>query len=172
MPNDTPEPNPIVDLYYRIEHTLKFLDKLEGDKRAEAVIDSVATDILPGLQKSLAAEGKFINETVDMVNSMLARMQAIEQMLQSGGDDDDDADEEDGSFLLPDDAKMLRDYIIASMGVITEKVAPTHPARPALENLAKKCLTLIKESEAEEEEEEDGGTPPQADGADADDGSN
>ncbi len=164
MPNDTPEPNPIVDLYYRIEHTLKFLDKLEGDKRSEAVIDSVATDILPGLQKSLAAEGKFINETVEMVNAMLVRLQAIEQMLQAGAGDDDDDD--DGSFLLPDDAKMLRDYIIASMGVITEKVAPTHPARPALEKLAKDCLEMIKEAEAEEEEEDDDAPPP-ADGTDA-----
>jgi hypothetical protein len=122
----------------------------------QATIDAIVTDIVPGLRNVLRALGGFVDETIGMVNNISGRLGALEQAMEAGDGDDSDDDDDGWSVLMPDDAKKLHDYIVASVGLIAQKVSSTDPARQTIESLAKKCLEIIKESVVEEED--DGGS--------------
>lgn len=146
MPNDQPQlpPNPIADLYYKLEAALKYLDKISDDpaKHQEAALDALVTDVMPGLQKMSAGLAKFVDDTIGVVNDINGRISVLEQQASEAAEEEE---EEESSTLLPEDADKLSKYIIASLGVITNMPA-SDPSRQAMIDFGREVLQLVKDS--------------------------
>ena len=147
--------NPFADLFKRLETAAKYLDTV-GDKPAQhqqAAVDSLVTDIIPGLMRAMAATNKlavdtmkFMNDTVGVVNDIDRRIGEINERL-------DAVEEQDASVLLPEDAEKLHNFVVAALGVISNLPA-TDQARQPMIDLGKEVLEIINEAKLEDQEEE------------------
>lgn len=152
------------EIHAKIDASIKFLETIADDpeKHKEAAHDTLVSDVLPSVRWLSGATGNFVKETVEYVNELSKHVSALEQAMQAmqareqegGGEEDGDEEEEEGGSVLdPDDATSLKEYVLATMGLISKKV-PKSPETDAIIARGKELLAFIEEAtEAVEEED-------------------
>ena len=81
QPQNQAVPDPFTDLFYKIDATLKYLDKISDkpEEYRQAALDALVTDLMPGMQRLAAGMGRFVSDTIGIVQDIDGRLTAAEQ---------------------------------------------------------------------------------------------